>query len=92
MHNNLPLILASASRARVALLKQIAIIPDQIIAADINENPYPREKAVALATRLAYEKAQKITSQINQGIILAADTVPVAGGRLLAKAESKDDV
>jgi septum formation protein len=92
MRDQLPLILASASSSRVALLAQVNIVPDKILPADIDETPKPSEKAGILASRLAYEKAQKIASQQDNCIILAADTVPVVGGRVLGKSETKEDV
>ncbi|XVN40907.1 MAG: nucleoside triphosphate pyrophosphatase [Rickettsia endosymbiont of Argas persicus] len=90
---NLPIILASQSPARVELLKRIKIIPAQIIPADIDETPNLRELPNNLATRLAYEKATKIASQIeNSAIIIAADTVTALGRRILPKASSLEEV
>ena len=51
------LILASASPRRLDLLAQIGIVPDQVVAADIDEKAQPRERPGDLAKRLALAKA-----------------------------------
>ncbi len=85
-------ILASQSPTRLLLLKQIGIVPDQIIVADIDETKKKGEKPDELALRLAQEKALAIASGINNSIIIGADTVPFCKGRIMRKAESTDDI
>jgi len=80
------LILASASPRRLALLAQIGVTPDEVIAADIDETPLPKETPRALAVRLARAKAAAVTAE---GIVLAADTVVAVGRRVLPKAETE---
>ncbi|MEM6537274.1 MAG: Maf family nucleotide pyrophosphatase [Pseudomonadota bacterium] len=82
-----PLILASASPRRVALLGQIGVEPDQIIPADIDETPRPRELPGPYALRLAEEKARAIAASHTDAFVLAADTVVAKGRRILPKAE-----
>lgn len=89
---NLPLILASASPARLKLLKQIGITPDQIIPSDIDETESPKESPRKLAERLAFEKATAIASTIEKGIIIGADTVPVVGRSIMRKAANREDI
>ena len=89
---DLPIILASASPNRLNLLKQIGIVPTKVIPADIDETEKPREKPVHLAGRLAVEKAKAIASIVDLGIIIAADTVPVVGGKIMRKASNEDEV
>ena len=84
-----PLILASASPRRKDLLAQIGIIPDQIIPADIDETPHPRELPKVYAERLATEKAAAVKARHNGSVILAADTVVACGNRILPKAEDE---
>ncbi|MCC8418515.1 MAG: Maf family nucleotide pyrophosphatase [Rickettsia endosymbiont of Glossina mortisans submortisans] len=86
---NLPIILASSSPARIELLNRIKIIPSQIIPADIDETPNLRELPAPLAIRLAYEKAIKVASQIEES---AADTVAAVGKRILPKATTYEEV
>jgi septum formation protein len=90
--NNIPLILASASPARLQLLKQIGIIPDRVISSDIDETELPKETPINMAERLAFEKAAAIASTLGEGIIIGADTVPVVGRSVMRKAASADDV
>lgn len=89
---NLPIILASASPARLKLLKQIGITPDQVIPSDIEETKLPKETPANLAKRLAYEKAMAIAETIDNGIIIGADTVPVVGRSIMRKAANADEV
>lgn len=87
------LILASASPRRVALLAQIGLVPDDIIAADIDETPLPGEKPAALSLRLACSKARTVADGAGRGaVVLAADTVVAAGRRILPKAIDGADV
>ena len=87
MRNN-HLILASASPRRKDLLAQIGIslAPEQIIPADIDEQPVRGELPKDLALRLAIAKAQAIKH--DGTYILAADTVVACGRRILPKAEN----
>jgi len=59
------LILASASPRRLELLKQIGIIPSDIIPADIDETPGKNEQPRDLALRLSCEKAQEVYTKLN---------------------------
>ena len=85
-----PLVLASASPRRTALLAQIGITPDQIIPAAIDETPRQDEAPRPHAARLALEKAQ--AAAVADSFTLAADTVVALGRRILPKAESAEAV
>jgi septum formation protein len=87
-------ILASASPRRQALLAQAGIVPDAIVAPDINETPRKAELPRAYALRLARDKARAIAgTEVTDGaLILAADTVVACGRRILPKADSDGDV
>ncbi len=80
------LVLASASPRRLALLAQIGVTPDAVVAADIDETPLKGETPRLLALRLAHEKAQAVAAD---GLVLAADTVVAVGRRILPKAETE---
>lgn len=84
------LILASASPRRVELLSQIGIVPNQIIPADIDETPLPKELPAQLAERLARGKAAALPPS-SDALILAADTVVAVGRRILPKTEKEDE-
>ena len=87
---SIPLILASASPRRLALLDQIGIKPAQVIPADIDESVAPKEIPRTHAQRIATEKAIAVRARLKAGeraIVLAADTVVACGRRILPKAE-----
>lgn len=83
-----PLVLASASPRRLALLAQIGLIPDQISSPDIDETPHKAELPRDHARRLAREKAA--TCAAPGAFVLAADTVVAVGHRILPKAETRE--
>ena len=78
-------ILASSSKSRLNLLKQIRITPDIIAPADIDETRLKNEKPLAMVKRLALAKCQKIAQQYPDDIVMSADTVSVVGTRVLDK-------
>jgi septum formation protein len=80
------LVLASASPRRLALLAQIGIVPDRVIATDIDETPLRDELPRQCAQRLARAKLRAVAAA--DGIVLAADTVVAAGRRILSKTET----
>ena len=83
------LILASASPRRRELLARLGIEPARILAADIDESPFPGELPRAHAIRLAAEKAQAAAALAPGTFILAGDTVVGVGRRILPKAEDE---
>lgn len=82
-----PLILASVSSQRVALLNQLGAAPDFLIPAEINEAPEVREKPRIYAERMARDKARAVALNNPGAFVLAADTVVAVGQRILPKAE-----
>ena len=89
-----PLILASESPRRAALLAQVGITPDAILPAAIDESVRKAELPRLHAMRLAAEKARKVESEWNgaPAFILAADTVVALGRRILPKAADDREV
>ncbi|MGU3358867.1 Maf-like protein [Methylobacterium sp. M6A4_1b] len=91
------LILASASPRRLALLQQVGIEPDALLAADIDETPRKSETPRELARRLAREKlaaagaAARRRDDLRDAYLIAADTVVAVGRRVLPKAELPDE-
>jgi len=86
-----PLVLASASPRRRDLLAQIGIVPDLILAADIDETPRRGELPAAYARRMALEKAAAARSRDlpDGAAVLAGDTVVARGRMILPKAEDE---
>jgi septum formation protein len=89
-----PLVLASESPRRIALLAQAGITPDAVLPAAIDETVLKGEQPRAHAQRLAAEKARKVESEWNgkPAFILAADTVVAVGRRILPKAQDDEEV
>jgi septum formation protein len=88
------LVLASASPRRLQLLAQAGIVPDAVLATDIDETARKGEVPRAHALRLAAEKLAAAVSRWDGGeaYIVSADTVVGCGRRILPKAEDPDQV
>lgn len=84
-------ILASASPRRKDLLAQMGIVPDAIIATDIDETPHPAELPRIYAQRIAEEKGCAAYAEHARALILTADTVVAVGRRILGKPENADE-
>ena len=94
-----PLILASESPRRLALLAQAGITPDAVLPAAIDESVLKGEAPRMHALRLAVEKARRVESEWpslskdgKPAFILAADTVVAVGRRILPKARDEAEV
>ncbi len=85
-----PLVLASASPRRLDLLARLGIVPDRVIATDIDETPLKGEIPRPHAARLALAKAEAAAAQAPGCLVLAADTVVGLGRRILPKAETEE--
>lgn len=84
MHSDTPLILASASPRRRELLALLGV-PFVTRTADIDESPLPGESPSALVVRLSLSKAREIAREIDQGWVIASDTIVVFQGQILGK-------
>lgn len=84
-----PLILASASPRRLALLNRIGVVPNRISPADIDETPIKNERPRDLALRLATAKAAAAAHDNPGAFVIGADTVVAAGRRILGKPTNK---
>lgn len=87
--NSPALVLASASPRRLELLGRLGVVPDRVVATDIDESPLKAERPRAHAVRLAAEKARAAAALAPGCLILAGDTVVGAGARILPKAEDE---
>jgi septum formation protein len=86
------LILASASPRRAELLAS-AGFAFEISPADVDESPLPGEEPGGYALRVATEKARQVPLDRRQNgtVVLGADTVVVAGNRILGKPASDSE-
>lgn len=94
MIDHAPLVLASGSPRRLALLEQIGIVPEHLFPAELDESPLPDEPPRVLAVRLAKRKAEVARERFlgeerKAPFVLAADTVVSVGRRVLPKAETE---
>ena len=80
------LILASASPRRAELLTS-AGFQFEVSPADVDETPKPPESPPAYALRVARDKVAAVSARNREpgSVVLAADTIVVAGGEILGK-------
>ncbi len=79
-----PILLASQSRYRQGLLDRF-LDDYETVSSGIDESPLPGEKPGALATRLARAKAEAVSSQHRDALIIGADQLAVLDGQVLGK-------
>jgi septum formation protein len=84
------IILASNSPRRRELLAQIGLV-FTVSPADVDENVMPGEAPEPYAVRLALDKARFAAMRAGKGIIIAADTIVLAGGAILGKPADAED-
>jgi nucleoside triphosphate pyrophosphatase len=85
------LILASASPRRAELLSS-AGYEFEVVPADVDETLLAGETPKAYALRVARDKAARVAGRRKSGsVVLAADTVVVAGGSILGKPADDED-
>lgn len=78
------LVLASASPRRAELLRQVGI-PFTITIPDVIEEKYNSLAPHEMVVRLSQEKALAVSGPLEEGIILAADTVVLHRGVIMGK-------
>ncbi|MGL4279262.1 MAG: Maf family protein [Albidovulum sp.] len=78
------LILGSASPRRKELLAQLGLVPDEVRAPDINEDPRKGELPRPYCARMAREKAAAVPASDGE-VVLCADTTVALGRRILGK-------
>jgi nucleoside triphosphate pyrophosphatase len=83
-------VLASASPRRRALLEQIALPPDIVDPAAIDETPRAGELPAPHAARLAAAKAREVAARHSGAFVLGADTVVACGRRILPQPADPD--
>ncbi|MEE2661679.1 MAG: nucleoside triphosphate pyrophosphatase [Pseudomonadota bacterium] len=83
------IVLASGSPRRKELLEQVGLSSVVVAASNIVEVPLKGERPKALVERLARLKAEAVAKTVNEKWVVAADTVVVAGNRILGKASTQ---
>jgi septum formation protein len=78
------LILGSSSRYRRELLERLRI-PFNVCVPNIDEAPLAGEQPLALAERLAFEKASAVSNKFPNAWVIGSDQVAVCNGRAYGK-------
>ena len=84
-------ILASSSPRRSELLGTLGIVPDKIIAPDIDETPLKGESPRDYVKRIARLKARVVYEKNEDAYVLAADTILERNRRIILKAENETE-
>jgi septum formation protein len=84
------IILASRSKARLAILKQIGLRPVVAIV-DVPEGVDAPAGCAALVKCNALRKARAVAGRFKSGIVIAADTVVWVGNKVIGKPRDKRD-
>lgn len=84
-----PLILASTSRYRRALLEKFGI-PFSCIAPAVDETPQPHESAAQLVQRLALAKAMAVAADNPDALVIGSDQVAVIDDQIIGKPHSHE--
>jgi MAF protein len=80
----MPLVLASSSRYRRALLEQLRL-PFTSASPDVDETPLPNESVAALVARLALAKARALAAHFPDALIIGSDQACALDDRILGK-------
>ncbi len=84
MNKPVALILGSTSRYRRELLSRLKL-PFEVVAPNVDETPSLGEAPMALATRLAMEKALEVSRRFPNAVVIGSDQVADLHGEPLGK-------
>ena len=85
-------ILASSSKSRLSLLKQINIEPKLIVPANIDETPLKKENYEVYIKRMAENKANYVANIYKNENILAADSIVVIKNKIIQKPKDIEEI
>jgi len=84
------LILASESPRRRELLSALGV-PFRVVPSGVDEIPRPAEPPARFVRRAALDKGMEVAGRHPGSFVLSADTIVVAGGRILGKPRDRAD-
>lgn len=84
-----PLVLASASPRRRELLSLLGL-KFQVRPAEIDETPLPQELPPDLVRRLSIAKARAVSTGVDRGFVVGADSLVVSDGQIFGKPGGPD--
>jgi septum formation protein len=85
-----PLLLASTSPQRRAILEQLSV-PFDVVAPRYEENEPPEADAVAVVRKHAQGKARSVVDEAGERPVLGVDTAVVLAGRIYGKCANAED-
>jgi septum formation protein len=88
--NPVPIVLASSSPYRRALLARLRV-PFEVSAPDVDERALPGEKPRETALRLAQDKARAVAARFPAALIIASDQVATLDGLVLGKPNNHEN-
>lgn len=86
----IPLVLASSSPFRKALLERLNI-PFEVVSPDIDESRHADETARCYVERLAVEKARAVAAQRPHALVIGSDQAAVHDGMIVGKPVDQED-
>ena len=84
------ILLASSSKRRLSLLKQIRIFPDKVVNHSICEDNWPDLSPEKRVKEIAYQKALSVKKTNTQKFIISADTIIIRGKNVFEKTNNID--
>ncbi len=84
------LVLASASPARLALLRSAGLDP-RVIVSGVDESAFTASTPAALVELLAQAKADAVAAGLDRGLVIGCDSVLGLDGRALGKPRSAEE-
>ncbi|WP_134686065.1 Maf family protein [Brevibacillus migulae] len=90
IQTTIPVILASSSPRRRELLQGLGI-PFTVQSSDVDESTSPDLSPQQIVESLAQRKAREVAKDVNDGLVIGADTIVVLDGKVLGKPRDEAD-
>ncbi|HZG16694.1 MAG TPA: Maf family protein [Candidatus Bathyarchaeia archaeon] len=90
IQTTIPVILASSSPRRRELLQGLGI-PFTVLSSDVDESTSPELSPQQIVESLAQRKAREVAKNVNDGLVIGADTIVVLDGNVLGKPRDEAD-